>query len=302
MTFMHTLALSIKSLIYRVKARPPYEITTDFGTISISHVDEYSERWLYRSKANLNSWHEPSLSWLVLMAGQHGNATFLDIGAHMGYFSILHASRPSNCAFALELERRNFQTLCQIVEGRPRIRTFHKGASDSSGEITLKVAARANPKASIAGSNDGNGATGYRVPLVKVDDFVAEQQISLDIVKIDVEGSEWQVLNGAAQSLLRDHPLVAVEVHPGPLAALSGVTPDDLVAMMAALGYKAFCFEEHRNTVCSPLRPFDPGEVVQRDFDLVFVETGASTSLIAAYNESLALLNQGKFPSSAKHV
>jgi predicted O-methyltransferase YrrM len=128
-------ALALKRLEYRLRPQSPYSLTTDSGPMTIHHVDEYSQRWLYRSAGNLNHWHEPSLSWLLLLAGMRGATAFLDIGAHLGYFSLLHTARSGNTAYALELDPKNFEILEEISarSGSEHVRIFNNGAADAPG-------------------------------------------------------------------------------------------------------------------------------------------------------------------------
>ena len=74
----------------------------------------------------------------------------------------------------------------------------------------------------------------------KVDDFVSENDVShIDIIKIDVEGNEKYVLEGARETLLRDKPLVYCELlrkH----AARFGYHPNDVISFMKELGF--FCY------------------------------------------------------------
>ena len=50
--------------------------------------------------------------------------------------------------------------------------------------------------------------------LLKLDDILAEQKISkVDLIKIDVEGAEIQVLEGANKLLSRQSPKLLIDIH-----------------------------------------------------------------------------------------
>jgi len=76
------------------------------------------------------------------------------------------------------------------------------------------------------------------VKLFSLDDFVIQEKIrSVDFVKIDAEGAEFQVLKGAVRTFEKYQPYIILALHPKPIEnfgdSLSGIW--DLVQQM---GYK----------------------------------------------------------------
>jgi hypothetical protein len=79
------------------------------------------------------------------------------------------------------------------------------------------------------------------------------------------------------------------------MAKMDGITPDDFAEVMKGHEYAAFRFDDSRDWVCSPLRPFSGWDGSTRDFDLVFVAAEDVESLVIAYNEALPELLAGRF-------
>lgn len=71
---------------------------------------------------------------------------------------------------------------------------------------------------------------------IRMDDY-ARWFPKLDYLKIDVEGFESSVLEGANETILRTQPILHIEVNPGALA-MFGSTPDKLYAQIINLGYQ----------------------------------------------------------------
>jgi hypothetical protein len=69
-------------------------------------------------------------------------------------------------------------------------------------------------------------------------DDILEGEPRVDVVKIDVEGAEGRVIAGATQTLRRHAPTLLFEFSPPGLQAVSGVSGEDLLASLAALGYR----------------------------------------------------------------
>lgn len=82
----------------------------------------------------------------------------------------------------------------------------------------------------------GGPAAHVTVPVTTLDDFV---DLEVDVLKIDVEGHELAVLDGARHLLSNTPPrLIIIEVQ-GNLLVHAGVTPETLVGRIESLGYRA---------------------------------------------------------------
>lgn len=84
------------------------------------------------------------------------------------------------------------------------------------------------------------------IPVMKIDDMGLPK---VDIVTMDIEGTEYEALAGAEQTLLRDRPIVFVSVHPEFMWREHHHSTDDLHVMMKKFGYEptylAFDHEQH---------------------------------------------------------
>ncbi|MFS8035881.1 FkbM family methyltransferase [Xanthobacter sp. AM11] len=108
--------------------------------------------------------------------------------------------------------------------------------SDGTGEATLHIPKGFSPLATIDGglaAEAGKPMDEVTVPLARLDD-----QVSGDIafIKLDVEGHELKVLEGASRVLSSSHPSILVEAEerhrPGAVASLR--------ALLEPLGYAGF--------------------------------------------------------------
>jgi len=74
------------------------------------------------------------------------------------------------------------------------------------------------------------------VPTVTLDGFCAEHQLRPALIKIDVEGAELMVLNGAVRLLSEVRPRLILAVHPWWLP--EGQTTADIVSFLASHNYR----------------------------------------------------------------
>ncbi|CAN5599860.1 hypothetical protein BH23GEM10_BH23GEM10_17630 [soil metagenome] len=137
-------------------------------------------------------------------------ATFLDVGAHVGYYTLLAARlvgsggrvcafepNPRNCAFL----RRHV-----AVNGCDNVRVEEAAAADVNGVAGFDFG---------TGSGTGHLAAGGAVEVrtLRLDDFCHDHAIVPDAIKIDVEGAELDVLHGAEQAIVTHRPTIFLSTH-----------------------------------------------------------------------------------------
>ena len=131
--------------------------------------------------------------------------TFVDIGANVGYFTLLAASRvgPTGRVFAVEPSPAAFAQLKATIEENrlTHVRAFPIGLGAESGEINLYVPPTDfhNHSPSMVANPNSEPVL---VPLRRLDDCLDEWGVeAVDLLKIDVEGFEPFVYRGATASL-----------------------------------------------------------------------------------------------------
>jgi FkbM family methyltransferase len=126
--------------------------------------------------------------------------TALDIGGHVGFWSYYLAT-----AFAKVHAFEPNELFAQCFERNVRDKnvTLHRVAL---GETERKIALEVDP-ANTGATHVRPGGEGD-IPMRRLDDFGFDE---VDFIKIDVEGFELQVLEGARDTLARCRPIVIVE-------------------------------------------------------------------------------------------
>lgn len=163
--------------------------------------------------------HEPkTISWFRISKGD----VVVDVGAHIGRYTLL-AARAGARVFSLEPDPSNFQ----LLEANVRLNRFddvsvHRTAvSNAPGVRSLILSSGVNRGTSRLSLTkeplDSPSKTPPRIPVdcVTLDDFTEGEGIPrIDWLKIDVEGHESAVLEGAADSLRATRNLI-LEVNAG---------------------------------------------------------------------------------------
>ena len=166
-----------------------------------------------------------------------------DIGANIGYFSLLMAlAAYRGTVYAFEPLPLNFHLIAATAEvNRLPIVASCCAVSDVDGDVSFSE--------SIDSAYSSLIATGRKpelrkisVPAVTLAGFCKQHEIKrIDVMKIDVEGAEERVIRGGLQILSdpRAAPrLVMVELYDGNLAAF-GTSISRVVEVLKGLGYSA---------------------------------------------------------------
>jgi FkbM family methyltransferase len=184
--------------------------------------------------------------------------TAIDAGAHIGFFTIQMASivGTGGRVYAFEPFDANADLLEQsIVENQFTDRiVFRRAAVGAvSGTATLTFPLETLNTGGAYLLREGTAALAGNqkkdVPVVALDDAAIRRPVRF--IKMDVEGAEPLVVQGAAALLKADRPIVLSELHPTQLERASGTTADSFLSALRTLGYRAHAIE-HDN-VGAPL-------------------------------------------------
>lgn len=134
--------------------------------------------------------HEPEVS--SLLTTLHGQL-FIDIGANVGYYSfLLHDN--FDRIIAVEPHPNNVRLMRRVKEkyGYPKVNILLKAISNKDGESKLYLGSHRGGH-SLVKKPTSNCITIGATTL----DFLLRTYRNVDFVKVDVEGAEWKVLDGA---------------------------------------------------------------------------------------------------------
>jgi FkbM family methyltransferase len=173
---------------------------------------------------------------------------FLDIGANLGWYSlVLGRNCPSSRIFAFEpipstvevMEKNirlnqldNIQAVCMGVFNKVDELDF-LFAPDVSGATSLKLTGQDRGRTSIQN---------VACQTTTIDIFCATHHIAPSLLKIDVEGAELMVVEGAEKTL-NGTPIILVELLRKWSKAF-GYHPNDVFALLGRYGYQAWVFRE----------------------------------------------------------
>ena len=184
-------------------------------------------------------------SWAAIRQHLPVGGTFVDVGAHIGYFSLKAAGvvGPTGKVIAVEANPDTARRLRDNVRasGANAIAVHPVACSDSDGALEFFASNRGNTgKASLSRENalqSGSVSAAHRVRTQPLDAIVIESAVSrVDVIKMDVEGAELLVLKGAKRILARYSPVLIVELSDRLLQSM-GTTTAGVKEYLQSFGY-----------------------------------------------------------------
>lgn len=215
------------------------------GKIFVSLLDAYDASIFY---CGICSEKEYKLT-KFLIKNIKKNDVFYDIGAHLGFYSLLVNECIDNGEIhAFEPAPKTFYCLAKNISINKKIKVFlNKFAlSDKIGEAEFfdkSVSSGGGSSTMVRKVIEGKDASSYQNITVKtntLDEYV-KSHFNPTILKIDVEGAESQVLEGGRHILSQRFPIIAMEVWGGEQGRRFS---SPAINMLYSFGYKSYKITE----------------------------------------------------------
>jgi len=162
---------------------------------------------------------------------------FVDIGANIGQHS-LYAAHFCKHVYAFEpIERLCFQFLKSVYKNELyNIHVFNYGLGNEDKEMNIFTAANNMGSSSVIEKKNriNNGS----IKIKRLDDIRKKCGIEkVDFMKVDVEGYEWEVLQGVKQTLLKWKPKIILEYSPDLYNKINDSTAQSIFTFLKELNY-----------------------------------------------------------------
>lgn len=189
---------------------------------------------------------EPEFSKILVESVRPGDVCY-DIGGYRGYMSGVFALAGAGKVIIFEPLSANIRALKRLIELNPGLplELMEKAVGNRDGEVSFKIMGDASMGKLSASSFQADVAASREitVDINCLDTLVFAQKLPPpNVIKIDVEGAEVDVLDGAVRTLREYRPRLLVEAHSESFA-------EQCAQRLRALGYNLRQMEK------PPLRP-----------------------------------------------
>jgi FkbM family methyltransferase len=180
----------------------------------------------FKEIADQDGIRRPHLTQVIQEYLSEGD-TFIDVGAHIGYFTVLASQKVGSAGKVISFEpfSVNYEYLQKNVQinNLENVTVFHSGLWSSSAKKGIIETAPC--RARIV---EGSG-----IEMVRLDSL----DLKPDMIKMSIEGSEPFALRGMTRTLERHRPVLLLEFNPVAIVVAGGKITDFWKLLK---GYKVF--------------------------------------------------------------
>ncbi|AFZ13627.1 methyltransferase FkbM family [Crinalium epipsammum PCC 9333] len=194
---------------------------------------------------------EPHISDLITFFMKE-NGIFLDVGANIGYHSLYIASSFENSeCICFEPNSLIYQQLNRNIKLNNRlknIRAYDVAISNFDGEVEFYMQDESPYNRGISSLThnwdlklDTHGVKQISVQAAKLDDFLEESLKSrISVIKIDTQGTEYQVICGAMDIIEKSKPVIFFEFETAYQPENPAESLKEILNKIYGFGYKVF--------------------------------------------------------------
>lgn len=210
--------------------------------ISFDTSHRLSKDWFY-PRYEGDQIHEPAATEYLTDIVESGDV-FFDIGANVGYFSVVAAANGAE-SHAFEIDPR----LCSIIyanleRNSKRYNVVVGAVTDNTDGICSFTPHQPGNPSTNQMTNSGEG---FCIPTLSLDYYVQQREIVPNVVKIDVEGAEDRVIAGGHNTFTRDElRTILLEIHPDLLDDAER-TIERIIDSLTRRGFDYYSFRDHRS-------------------------------------------------------
>lgn len=211
----------------------------------------------------------------------HNGDTILDIGAHIGWYSVNFGKRfPDSEIYSFEPIEYTFNVLKRNIQKNnlSNVYPLNFGLSEQEEEKKFHYFRSGSAISSSENLIGHENTERVKCALKKLDSIVSDLKMkSVDFIKCDVEGSEFSVLRGAQNTIEKFTPIILIELCEEWCEKFH-YSSDEIINFLRHKGYEIFIAIDGKLHV-SPLKHFD----CDSRYNYFFLNQDKHSDLIKSY-------------------
>lgn len=192
----------------------------DFATLGRGvsrHIGDLEIKFPARWSRWYDKNYEPE-TFAFLRQNLKAGATALDLGAHMGLFSVVMSQLvgKQGRVFSFEPTPSTRNVLKEVVKINGcdhNVEVRSEAVSRQKGKLFFYDTGNEVSNANSLVQTE-RSLSKIEVNTISLDEFAAEQNLKIDCLKIDVEGAELDLLEGAKKVFAEMRPVALLSLHP----------------------------------------------------------------------------------------
>ena len=127
---------------------------------------------------------------------------------------------PQSIKYSFEPAQHSYDYLCDLLKAdieKGTLKAFHQALGSKSGHLKLSLPSSGAISAASSTYYDYHQADSYEeVEVVSIDEFVAAHNLEVGLIKLDVEGAEPDIIQGALNTIKEQKPLLVIAFYHQP--------------------------------------------------------------------------------------
>jgi FkbM family methyltransferase len=220
---------------YRFRPAPRVSKLRSGPLIETNHTDHLQLLIYY-----LGTFEPHCLPYLRGCVAEGG--TIIDVGANIGFYTLESAVLVGETGrvIAIEAAQSHVRTLNRNIElnAMQNVAVVETAVGNSRGQATLARSSEDNLGMFSLGS--GGDVDAHLVAIRTIDELLEEQGTDgVDLIKMDIEGSEFNALQGAKMTLRKYQPAILIELNDTALRRC-GSSSRDVVQLLHEMNYQGW--------------------------------------------------------------
>lgn len=191
--------------------------------------------------------------------------TIVDIGANIGYFTLIAArlTGKKGKVFAFEPEPHNFDLLVRNIalNGYDNVIAVQKAISDKNGKAKLFVDRTSWGSHSLMGGGKGFAQGVIEVETQTLDDYFKDYRGEINLIKIDIEGAEAIAFRGMWDTIRSSNGLAIITEFLPDFLAKYDCSPNQFLQDILRYGFELYSIDEERMALYPTGGTPDPDEI-----------------------------------------
>ncbi|MFA5317851.1 MAG: FkbM family methyltransferase [Patescibacteria group bacterium] len=186
----------------------------------------------------------------------------IDIGAHIGYYTRLFSklTGAEGKVISFEPEPDNFQLLQKNTANLKNVKLFNLAVSDQNNKIAFFKVKNSTGCHSIIPTDNADKII---ISAITIDNFINQNDIKIDVIKIDIEGGETKALSGMTEFLKNTSHLKLVTELSADSLKLAAIEPKKFLNQLRSYGFILFEISDNGKTA-----PLAENKIIKEDGSL----------------------------------
>lgn len=182
--------------------------------------------------------------------------TVLDIGAHIGYYTLMAARRVGvrGKVYAFEPDKDNLALLAKNIKinGYKNVVVVDKAVANSTKKAKLflsSVSTGMHSLIDIDSGGNGGSKSSTVVHTISLDDFFGKNPPRVSVIKMDIEGGEYAAAEGMTRILRKSKKLVLFAEFSPFAIKKSRKSPNGFLNLLKRYDFRLYCIDEFSRKV-----------------------------------------------------